>query len=389
MLGGLRIEVNGKVLSDNINRSHKLWSLLCYLIINRDRNIPRAELIEQFWPGESQANPANALKTLLHRIRLTLEPIFGLELSPIISRGGTCTWNPDIHCTVDIEQFQVYYQQAQAQDIDTSARLALYARAASVYRDDLLPKLQEYLWVISLQAHYHALYISMVKSYAALLEEEKRFQDMYAICNHATRIEPLDDELYYLLITALVKQGEAVAALNQYEAAVEQLYRSLGVRPSAHLRALYNDIMKLHRTPEVDIEQVEEDLCEAMISPGAYVCEYGFFKVAYQLDARRMQRGGVSVHIAMLTLSFPDQKIPSPVFLDAQMKQIQSVLVSSLRLGDIVSRYSETQYIVLLHAANYENSIAVLERILKSFYQQCNRPDLTLTYKIRELNFVT
>ena len=60
MLGGFSISVDGHVLTDEANRSQKLWNVLSYLLVHRDRNVPQSEFIEQFWPGENSANPVNA-----------------------------------------------------------------------------------------------------------------------------------------------------------------------------------------------------------------------------------------------------------------------------------------------------------------------------------------
>lgn len=59
MLGGFRIRVDGNVLTDEINRSQKLWNVLCYLIAHRERTVPQSEFIELFWPEENSANPTN------------------------------------------------------------------------------------------------------------------------------------------------------------------------------------------------------------------------------------------------------------------------------------------------------------------------------------------
>lgn len=107
MLGGFRIRVDGNVLTDEINRSQKLWNVLCYLIAHRERTVPQSEFIELFWPEENSANPTNALKTLLYRVRSLLEPLFGEGLEPILSQRGAYAWNPAIACEMDVDRFEL------------------------------------------------------------------------------------------------------------------------------------------------------------------------------------------------------------------------------------------------------------------------------------------
>ena len=158
------------------------------------------------------------------------------------------------------------------------------------------------------------------------------------------------------------------------------------MRPSQELRELYNEIMSVEKSLETDLETIQDDLREAAARPGAFVCEYGFFREAYRLEARRAARSGTSVHIALITVSLPDGGMPPLSVLAATMDQLQEVLTGSLRRGDVVSKYSGAQFVVMLPAANFENSTMVMERVVSSFYRQHRRNFLKLSYKIRALD---
>ena len=116
------------------------------------------------------------------------------------------------------------------------------------------------------------------------------------------------------------------------------------MRPSQDLRELYNEIMSVEKSLETDLETIQDDLREAAARPGAFVCEYGFFREAYRLEARRAARSGTSVHIALITVSLPDGGVPPLSVLATTMDQLQEVLTGSLRRGDVVSKYSGAQF---------------------------------------------
>lgn len=241
------------------------------------------------------------------------------------------------------------------------------------------------MWVVSLTARYHDLYIAAVKEYAALLERAERFEEMGAVCARAGELDPLDEGLHILIVRALLRQGKDAAALEHYEAATDLLYRNLGVRPSEELRALYVEIMDVEKGLETDLEVIQDNLREAAARPGAFVCEYGFFKEAYRLEARRAMRNGTCVHVALVTVSLPDGGVPALGVLNTTMDQLLEVLIHNLRRGDVVARYSGAQYVLMLPAANFEESTMVLERVVTAFYRQHRRNFLKLSYKIREL----
>ncbi len=386
MLGGFRIRVDGNVLTDEINRSQKLWNVLCYLIAHRERTVPQSEFIELFWPEENSANPTNALKTLLYRVRSLLEPLFGEGLEPILSQRGAYAWNPAIACEMDVDRFELLCRRAQDTALPAQKRMALYEEAAEMYRGDYLPKLANQMWVVPISAHYHALYLEAVKEYADLLEHAEKFETMAELCTRASQLDPLDESLHTLIVRALLRQGKDSAALSHYEKATDLLYRNLGVRPSEELRALYREIMDVEERLETNLEVIQANLREAAQRPGAFVCEYGFFKEAYRLEARRSARSGACVHIALITVSLPDGGVPPLGVLNTTMDQLLEVLVHNLRRGDVVSKYSGAQYVVMLPAANFEDSTMVVERIVNAFYRQHRRNFLKITYRIRELS---
>ena len=385
LFGGFSMERDGKILTDDINRSQKLWSVLAYLVIHRDRDIPQTEFIEQFWQEENSANPASALKTLLYRIRAMIEPLFGEDTEAVISRRGSYSWNRALSCEVDTDLFEELCLRAASPNVEGDEQLTLLRRATELYKGMLLPKLSDQIWLMPMVTRLHSHYVAAVKEMFRLLVERGLYDELAALCLRASELDPMDESLHIMAIRALLFQGRNSAALSHYENATEMLYRSLGVRPSEELRELYSEIMSVEKGMETDLEVIQSDLREAACRPGAYVCEYGFFQEAYRLEARRSSRNGTCVHIVLLTVSQPDGSIPPLKQLNLTMDQLLVALQTQLRSGDVVSRYSAAQYVVMLPSANYENSRNVMDRIISAFYRQHRHNFLKITYKIREV----
>lgn len=263
--------------------------------------------------------------------------------------------------------------------------MASYREAVALYKGDLLPKLSHQMWLVPLTVHYHTVYITAVKDFAALLEEAGLYDEMYQACARASALDDLDEGLHTLIVRSLLRQGKDAAALKHYEKATDLLYRNLGVRPSEELRALYKEIMSTEKTLETDLGVIMADLREAAARPGAFVCEYGFFKEAYRLEVRRAIRSGTCVHLCLITVSLPDGGVPPLKALSTTMDQLLEVLVANLRRGDVVSKFSGAQYVIMLPAANYEDSNMVMDRVVRAFYQQHRRSFLKLTVRVREL----
>ena len=80
MLGDCSISLGDSRIQASENRSRKVWLLLAYLIYNRRRVVQQKELMDLLWGEDTEsANPANALKTMLHRARGKLKKLLESE----------------------------------------------------------------------------------------------------------------------------------------------------------------------------------------------------------------------------------------------------------------------------------------------------------------------
>lgn len=67
------------------------------------------------------------------------------------------------------------------------------------------------------------------------------------------------------------------------------------------------------------------------------------------------------------------------------MEELETSIRSSLRTGDVASRYSKTQFIVLLPMCSYESAAKVVMRIQKNFQRTFGKSSLELSYELAEL----
>jgi DNA-binding SARP family transcriptional activator len=372
MLGGFELRINDITVNESMNRSGKMRALLAYLILRRNRNVPQSELIDLLWPDDKSSNPINALKTLLYRTRMSLGPILGDDVKLVLSRRGSYLWNPEIKCTVDVEELETLCRELENTATDEEQKLDICRQIAYLYKGDFLPKLSEMIWVVTNSAHYHALYLNAIQKFSDMLVAEELWSELSNLCTKALDIDPFDERLHALLVTSLLRQGNSAAALGHYETATDFLYKNLGVRPSENLRSLYIEIMNHNRIydADTDMDTLLDNLRDAANEPGAFICDPGFFKLAYRLEARRAARNGSSVHIALLTVTSSDNSAPPLRLLNSAMNYLLEAIKIGLRKGDVASRYSGAQYVLMLPTVNFEDGQIVVNRILRLFAKQ-------------------
>lgn len=77
MMNTFTIYINEIQADHMVNKSRKGVALMQYLILNREQPVPNQRLLAALWSEEKSANPENALKTLVSRLRALLN-----QLSP-------------------------------------------------------------------------------------------------------------------------------------------------------------------------------------------------------------------------------------------------------------------------------------------------------------------
>jgi DNA-binding SARP family transcriptional activator len=385
MLGQFSIQWGEREISDRDNRSRKAWLLLAYMIYCRNRTTTPNDLAGLLWADEeSSSNPLNALKTMLHRVRAMLNqlgPDAGTSL--IIRRSGYYAWNTEIPMSFDVDDFESLCKSAAV--LEDDQRLERYLEALALYQGDFLSKLSSEAWVIPIATYYHNLYVTTVLNALPLLEAQGRMVDAVVLCRKAVGIEPYHETIYQHLMTDLLALGDQRSVIDVYEYMSRLLLDNFGVKPSEPLRALYREAMRDVNDRAVSIDTVIDQLQEPEAASGALLCEYDFFKAIYRAQARALARSGDAVHIGLISITAESGKVLAKRSQDRAMDNLQAVILSNLRKGDIVSRCSVSQFILLLPQASYENSCMVCQRIIKAFYRQYPHSPAKLHHSVQPL----
>lgn len=387
MLGGFELQRGESVVSENCNRSYQLWNLLEYLVAHRNQEVSQAEIIEALWPDESSENPSNALKNLVYRIRSTVAATgFPGGKDIVRFQNGTYSFNSDMGCVVDTEEFERICRLAEQSGLTDSERCERCLEAIRLYRGDFLPKARYEPWVVPITTYYRGLYLRCVGQAVRLLRQQGRHEEIVSICERALLIDRFEESFHEELIRALIAQNRQKQALDCYRQASELFYREMGVKLSEGLRSLYREIIKSVNDVETDLEVIKEDLREASVIQGAFVCDYEIFKNMYQLEARSAARTGQAVYVGLATLSPAEEGELALKALNLAMDKLLDTLRKGLRRGDVLSRFSASQYVILLPTLTYENAHMVMERLARRYASIYRNPQIKLHTTVQPLD---
>ncbi|MBC8584732.1 winged helix-turn-helix domain-containing protein [Oscillospiraceae bacterium NSJ-64] len=387
MFGGFSLSSEGITIDDRGSRQRQLWNLLEYLIASRRKTVSQEELISVLWPDDSAENPSSALKNLVYRARnLLKEKGFSFAKESIVMIGGTYAWNKNLDCVVDVEEFEQLIQKAGDQTLPEEERIALYLESLKLYEGDFLPSSGYEEWVISLNSYYRSMYFKCVYDAIDLLMKKERFDEIRSICERAIIIDPFEERAHKYLIYSLIKQDKQAAALEHYNRVTDLFYRELGVKPSESMRNLYREIVKAVNSVETDLGVIKEDLSEHSMIDGAFYCDYEVFRNMYRMEARTAVCSGQSIFIALFTVTDHTNQVPETKILGKVMDVLLQSVQKSLRKGDVVSRFSSTQYVLMLPTLTFENGQMVLSRILKKFSAAYHGKDIKVHTTLQPLD---
>lgn len=376
-------------LDEETIHSKKIIRLLAFILLNHDRMISAEELGEQIWGNGGSSNPMGALKNLIYRLRNTLK-----ELGPeeyIISRSGTYGWNDGIEVCTDMERFKYYAEQTREAEDDIKIKIEKYEQAIACYEKPRTSVLTSESWLSVRYTYHHSVYMRLIEELCELYSSIQDYEKIQKVCGYALSCDELNENVHYWLIKSWVGVGDIDNALKQYETAVQILYEKLGIHRSQKMQELYDEILRISKTnSQATMDDIYGEIQEDDPN-GVFFCEYTIFREIYRLEARRVLRSGIAEFMLLLTIYVDEKAIQAdPIRIQYYRKKsitkLQRTLTKYLRMGDVATRYSDEQYIVMLPYCDYESSQKVIKRIITNFNKDMDSNKITIKAETREVS---
>lgn len=97
-----------------------------------------------------------------------------------------------------------------------------------------------------------------------------------------------------------------------------------------------------------DVDIIHRELIEEIRIPGAFCQSYEQFRGIYRFLERCMRRNNNSACIILFSMADGEGQVMKPANKAKAMEELGGILRSSLRMGDVYTRYSSCQYLVLV-----------------------------------------
>lgn len=367
LCGNFCISYEHKIL-DVKDMSSQLCSLIAFLSVHQGTPCSTESIIEALLQNETR-NPLSALKNQVYRCRkLLVDQHFPAAKELILTMKGGYYLNNDIHIQIDTSEIESICKSLVESNCDKSKE-ELYLRLLDLYTGNFLSNLSYQDWIDPFSRHYHNLFFTQIYCYLEQLSANKQYGQLLAIAKRLSFIDKYEERVHYYIIQGLYKSQDSSTAISYYQQISTMFYNDLGVELSEYIRVLYDQIAISSKIHHFDICTLRKELTDnSAIPTDPFYCEFGVLKQIFQYQTRVFERTGQPMLLGIITINISTAAKSNKELRIRAITQLLESLRLSLRKGDLYSRCSSNQYVILLPNVANTTNMTAMKRIEKHFH---------------------
>ena len=328
--------------------------------------ISRNQLLEELYGREDVSDAANNLRVTVHRLKKMLADTILPDYDYIQIESGIYRWKSPMTTWVDVIDFSEGVKAGEA-ETNEAERYRLFKKACLLYRGEFLPELSGEDWVIINSVAYKKQYSTALSGVWDYLEYVQNYEEMLELSSEAVRIYPFD-EWQAMKMEALMGLNRYKEAMDFYEETSRMFFEELGISPSVRTMKLFEEMSAKMTGSYQAAGEIEDRLKEEEEEKGAFYLSLPSFRDSYRLFQRILERNGQSAYLMVITLVDSKGRPAEGTERQEEFSRIlHAAIQKSLRRGDSFTRYSPSQFLILLIGTNKENCKLIFNRILDNF----------------------
>lgn len=246
-LNGFRVWAGEEMVPEAAWRQTKVVLLFKYLLVHKGLAIPQEDLLREFWPNLGAKAARHNFAVTLYTLRSVLNRGKGNRDLPqrIVYERGLCRFNTDLPYYYDAEEFTALARkglQVLHAGENAAGKEKLLA-AHALYQTDFLLENREERWILKERACLSELYLLVLEGLAQASLALNEFAPAADYAAELLQRDPLREETYRVLITALTAAGKRTEALRRYQACQRMLEQEFGLTPAPETRRLYEKLV--------------------------------------------------------------------------------------------------------------------------------------------------
>ncbi len=219
-LGNLRVEIDGREITDLEWRSEKSKEMFFFFLCHR-RPLRKDEIVAALWPDLPDEKTGSAFHSNLYRLRQALYP------DCIAKDSGRYILDPQGHFPFDVAAFQQALQQADRAPKGGPEALALQEKALAQYNGPFASDFYSE-WAETLRWQTEEQYMRLLTTLAAAYSQAGEFKRSAELCQRILGVDELNEAAWYRLMTNYIQSGHLEAAKYSYNRYAQIISENLG-----------------------------------------------------------------------------------------------------------------------------------------------------------------
>lgn len=282
---------------------------------------------------------------------------------------GVYQWDAPVETVLDVFCFENILEGIMAEE-KKSLKINLLKEACNMYAGEFLPSSSEDEWVVIQSVQLKKKYSSALKELCNYLWEEEAYEQILDYCETACRLYPFD-EWQSVKIDCYMALNRYEEAINEYETTAKLFFEELGVTPSEKMIQQFEYMSKHMSYKPESLREIKGRLMEDDDDSGAFYCTLPSFRDGYRLVRRIIERNGQSVFMMLCSIvDGQGRPMKNEQKLNAMAEELFDSIKHSLRRGDSFTRFSPSQFLILLVGTNKEDCDIIFERIENYFSRE-------------------
>ncbi len=382
MLGGFVLCFQSQEIAVPMRLQSKSMQLLLQLLKAEGEGIERNDLVNLFQRDcYDRQKQINNFYQQIYLLRRAIKRAGFPAGEYIVLKGSRYYFTLDYPVETDtgsLDRILLRIQDRNS-EADSVSRKKLLLEFCRTYTGEFLPMLSGEEWVNMESACYHKWYARYLKQLCEMLKQEGSYEEMLELCAAASQMHPYD-EWQMMQIDCLMSMNRYEEAMRIYEETAQMLFEELGIPVNDQAISRYRSISSRLSYTANTLNNVMEHLQEPENLHGPYYCSYPSFLDIYHVLSRIGERAGTKMLLLICTLKRseagqasggkPEAKDQGESEgsslrgkLKPEMEQFCQVLDGGIRNGDVYTRYSANQFLMLLIGADQADGLIIIRRL--------------------------
>ena len=369
MFGGFTVSYISEPIVLGRQTSSKFCQLFQLLLTRPGRQFSKREIMRCLYGQESVENANAALNNAVFRLRRCLETS-PLPPGEYLTVGdGMIRFEERVPVDCDVWRFE---RLSRSFDRETGRekRVQIAGEACALYTGELLPQLAAEQWVIERDKVYREAYFQMLRYLLERRQEERNYREIQRLSVAAAAIEPLGEWRLWQ-VDALISLGKPEEAMAAYREMLDHLWES-GEPPAEPWMERLREMESRIRRPREGDEALRRFLREEKPPAGAYPCPLQSFLDHCHILERQKERLNSEYCVLVCTIEGIGKYAQTAWQRCAtQGPKLEKAFHACLRSGDLYTKYSAGQYLLLCAGCRAEDVWEIGNRVDARFQKLC------------------